>query len=71
VVVPGAVVALVCWLAASAGLRFYLDHFSTFGKTYGSLGAVIALLLWLYLTGATLLLGAEINSGIDARLRSA
>ncbi len=68
VILPGAVIALICWVAASAGLRLYLDHFSTFGQTYGSLGAVIALLLWLYLTGAALLLGAEINSGIQSRL---
>jgi len=67
---PGAVLALLCWITASAGLRLYLDHFSAFGKTYGSLGAVIALLLWLYLTGAALLLGAEVNSGIQGRLKS-
>jgi len=68
VIVPGAVVALVGWITASAGLRLYLDHFASFGRTYGSLGAVIALLLWLYVTGVTLLLGAEINSGIQERL---
>ena len=68
VILPGAVVALICWLAASAGLRFYLHYFSSFGQTYGSLAAMIALLVWLYLTGAALLLGAEINSGIQARL---
>ncbi len=68
VILPGAIVALFGWMTASAGLRFYLDYFSTFGATYGSLGAVIALLLWLYLTGAALLLGAEINSGIQVRL---
>lgn len=68
VILPGAVVALIGWMTASVGLRVYLDNFSSFGRTYGSLGAVIALLLWLYLTGAALLLGAEINSGIQARL---
>lgn len=68
VIWPGALAALACWLAASAALRIYLDHFSSYGRTYGSLGAVIALLAWLHLTGATLLLGAEINSGIQARL---
>ena len=68
VILPGAIVALVCWITASAVLRLYLDNFSSFGRTYGSLGAVIALLLWLYWTGAALLLGGEINSGIQARL---
>ncbi len=71
VILPGAIVSLVCWMTASAGLRLYLDNFSSFGRTYGSLGAVIALLLWLYLTGAALLLGAEINSGMQARLSEA
>jgi membrane protein len=68
VLLPGAVVALFCWVIASAGLRLYLDHFSSFGRTYGSLGAVIALLVWLYVSGMTLLLGAEVNSGIEAGL---
>jgi membrane protein len=71
VIFPGAVVALVCWITASAGLRVYLDHFSSFGLTYGSLGAVIALLLWLYLTAAALLVGAEINSVVQAGLTKA
>jgi membrane protein len=70
-ILPGAIVAVLGWMAASIGLRFYLDRFSAFGATYGSLGAVIALLLWLYLTGAVLLLGAEINSGIQSRFRCA
>jgi membrane protein len=68
VILPGAIVALVGWITASAGLRHFLDRFSSFGITYGSIGAVIALLLWLYLTGAALLVGAEINSGIQTRL---
>ncbi len=71
VILPGAIVAVVCWITASAGLRLYLDHFSSFGLTYGSLGAVIALLLWLYLTAAALLVGAEINSVVQAGLTKA
>jgi membrane protein len=69
VIVPGAIVALIGSITASAGLRHLLDHFSSLGITYGSIGAVIALLLWLYLTGAALLVGAEMNSGIQSRLR--
>jgi membrane protein len=65
VVMPGALAALAGWIAASAGLRSYLDHFAAIGSSYGSLAAVIALLFWLYLTGAALLLGGEINSGIQ------
>ncbi len=63
-VAPGAVFAVAGWLVASAGLRFYVAHFANYNATYGSIGGVILLLLWLYLTGLTLLVGAEINAEI-------
>ena len=53
-------------LLASLGLRVYLHFFNTYSITYGSLGAVIILLTWFYITGLMLLLGAEINSEIEA-----
>ena len=59
---PGAVLSLICWLAASAGLKVYLFAFGTFAHTYGSLGAVIVLLIWLYVSGASILIGGELNS---------
>ena len=59
---PGAVLSLVCWLAASAGFKAYLFAFGTFARTYGSLGAVIVLLIWLYVSGAAILIGGELNS---------
>lgn len=62
---PGAVIGIVIWLVASTGLRIYLHFFNTFSVTYGSLGAVIVLLTWFYLSGLSLLLGAEINVVID------
>lgn len=63
---PGAAIGIACWIVASLGLRIYL-HFSTsYSATYGTLGAVIILLTWFYITGLTLLLGAEINSEIAA-----
>jgi membrane protein len=62
---PGAVVALILWLIVSFGFRFYLHRFNTYSATYGSLGAVIILLLWFYLTGAALLIGGEINSELE------
>ena len=63
---PGGAVGIVGWLLASLGFRIYL-HFSTgFTMTYGSLGAVIILLTWFYISGLMLLLGAEINSQIEA-----
>jgi membrane protein len=64
-VTPGSVVALVFWLALSFGLRLYVSHFANYSATYGSIGGVILLILWLYLSGIVLLLGAEINSEIE------
>src|SRR3984957_1895117 len=63
---PGAAIGIVGWLIASIGLRLYVHYFDNYAVTYGSLGAVIILLTWFYLTGLMLLLGAEINSEIEA-----
>jgi membrane protein len=63
-VMPGALVALAAWIAGSAALKIYLNHFDTYAKIYGSVGAVIVLLLWLYLTGVAILVGGEVNSEI-------
>jgi membrane protein len=65
-ITPGAAIGLVGWIVSSLGLRVYLHFFNSFSITYGSLGAVIVLLTWFYLTGLMLLLGAEINSEIQA-----
>jgi membrane protein len=64
-VTPGAVCGLCLWLTASLTLKAYVYFFNTYNATYGSLGAVIILLLWFYLTGAAVLLGAEINSVLE------
>lgn len=64
-VTPGSVVGLVLWLAMSYGLRLYVTSFADYGATYGSIGGVILLMLWLYLTGIALLVGAEINAEIE------
>ena len=63
---PGGTVGIAGWLLASLGLRAYLHFFNNFTVTYGSLGAVITLLTWFYLTGLMLLLGAEINGQTEA-----
>jgi membrane protein len=63
---PGGAIGIVGWLIASLGLRVYLHFFNSYSVTYGSLGAVIILLTWFYITGLMLLLGAEINSEIEA-----
>lgn len=63
---PGGAVGIAGWLLASFGMRLYLHFFNTYTVTYGSLGAVIILLTWFYITGLMLLLGAEINSQTEA-----
>jgi membrane protein len=59
---PGAVLTLICWLAASAVLNLYLFAFGSYNEIYGTMGAAILLLIWLYISGAALLLGGEFNS---------
>jgi membrane protein len=59
---PGAVLAVGCWLGLSYLLGMYFRHFAHFNKTYGTLGAAIALMTWLYWTGFAMLLGAELNA---------
>jgi membrane protein len=63
-VTPGSVIGLGLWLAASGALRLYLHFITSFSRSYGSLGAVIILLLWFHVTGLAFLVGAEINSVI-------
>jgi membrane protein len=62
---PGGAIGIASWLLCSLGLRVYLHFVPSFSLTYGSLGAVIILLTWFYITGLMLLLGAEINSEIE------
>jgi membrane protein len=61
-VTPGAVVAVLGWVAASLGFSSYVRHFGSYNATYGSIGAVIILLTWMYLTSFFVLLGAEVNA---------
>jgi membrane protein len=60
-ITPGSAVAVLGWVAASLGLSAYVRHFGSYNATYGSIGAVIILLTWMYLTAFLILLGAEIN----------
>jgi membrane protein len=62
----GAVSATAMFLAASAGFSAYVAHVGSFGRVYGSMGAVVVLLVWFYLTGIAVLLGAEIDEAVDA-----
>jgi membrane protein len=63
---PGSALGMLGWLAGSLGLRIYVHYFDNYSATYGSLGTVIILLSWFYLSGLMLLLGGEINSEIEA-----
>jgi len=62
---PGAVVAIPLWLVASVGFSFYVNNFGSYNKTYGSIGAVIVLILWLYISAYIILLGAELNAVVE------
>ena len=65
---PGAVTGVFLWLLASFGLRYYLTYFRSYTTAYGSLGAVILLLVWFYLTAFAILMGGEVNSEIAREL---
>ena len=67
-ITPGAVVGVALWLLVSFGFKTYLEFFNSYSATYGSLGAVIILMLWFYFTGAAILIGGEINSEIENAL---
>jgi membrane protein len=62
---PGTAVAVVLWILVSFGFRLYLTYFNRYTATYGSIGAVIVLLLWFHLTGMALLVGGEVNSELE------
>ena len=63
-VVPGAALCVVLWAISSVGFSFYLANFANYGVTYGSIGAAVGLLFYLYLCASVVLLGAELNAAI-------
>ena len=66
----GTFVAIVLWLFFSFAFRLYLHYFNSYGVTYGSLGALIILMLWFYFTGVSILIGGEINSMFEERAKA-
>lgn len=64
-ITPGSVLAVIVWIAASVGFGIYVQNFADYNATYGSIGAIIVLLLYFYISAAVLLLGAELNAVIE------
>lgn len=62
---PGAVCALIVWIAATFGARIYFNHVNDYSRTYGHLNGVVILLLWLYMANGAILIGGEMNSEIE------
>jgi membrane protein len=61
-ILPGAITSTILWILASSAFRIFLRNFGAYNKTYGSLAALIILMVWLWISGLVFLLGAEINS---------
>jgi membrane protein len=66
---PGALTATFLWIVASIGFTVYVANFNSYDKTYGSLGGVVILLTWLYLSAFTVLFGAAINAQSERQTR--
>ena len=62
---PGGIVAAVLWVLASAAFTFYAQHVGSYNKTYGSLGAVIGFMTWIWISAAVVLIGAELNAELE------
>jgi membrane protein len=61
---PGSLFATTGWVGVTQGFRIYVENFARYNETYGALGGVVVLLVWLYLTGSLLLAGGQINAVI-------
>ncbi|MGE5490722.1 MAG: YihY/virulence factor BrkB family protein, partial [Actinomycetota bacterium] len=64
-ITPGSILAVLLLIAASLVFKFYATHFGNYSATYGSIGAVIILMFWLYIAGLVILLGSEINALVE------
>ena len=62
---PGALVATLLWVIGSAGFSWYASSFGNYAATYGSIGGIVVLLMWFYITGFVIMLGAELNAEIE------
>lgn len=66
-VIPGALFATIAWIGASFLFGYYVSNFGNYSKTYGSIGGIIVLMLWLYLTGFIIIIGSQINAIIHEK----
>lgn len=64
-ITPGSVLATALWVLISLGFKFYVSNFASYNETYGTIGGVMVLLLWFYLSGIAILAGAELNAEIE------
>jgi membrane protein len=64
-ITPGSIAATLLWILASLGFKWYAGHFGEYQKTYGAIGGVIVVLLWLYALGLAIIAGAELNAAIE------
>ncbi|WP_293376954.1 YihY/virulence factor BrkB family protein [Phenylobacterium sp.] len=67
-ITPGGVLAAACWMAMSVGFSFYVGHFGHYDRTYGSLGAIVGFMTWIWLSLTIALLGAEFNSELEEQV---
>lgn len=63
-ILPGIIAALISWMVVSIGFSFYVENFAHYSLIYGTMGAMIVLLMWLYMTALVLILGAEFNAAL-------
>ncbi len=67
---PGAIVACLIWVIASAGLAFYVGNFGSYNESFGTLAGVVVLLMWFWISAFIILLGAELNAEMEAQTRA-
>lgn len=64
-ITPGGIVAIIAWAVASAGFAFYVSNFGSYNETYGTLGGIVVLLIWLWISNLAILFGHELNAEIE------
>ena len=70
-ITPGSLLATTLWLVSSFGFKLYVSNFGDYTATYGAIGTAIVTMLWFYVSGVTILVGAELNAVIEQRIRDA